>query len=108
MYLEFIAVPEDKVIKNRVHRGCSAGTLEELEAEIERWPSLEPRSRGRSTSLAKSLRGIATSCFAIPRGMSCLGAECFPPDRRATANRRYTQDRCQGDGVSLARVMRVS
>jgi hypothetical protein len=35
MYLEFIAVPEDKVIKNRVHRGCSAGTLEELEAEIE-------------------------------------------------------------------------
>jgi hypothetical protein len=89
MYLEFIAVPEDKVIKNRVHRGCSAGTLEELEAEIERLPSLEPRSRGRSTSLAKSLRGIATSCFAIPRGMSFVSVpECFPPDRRATANRR--------------------
>lgn len=40
MYLEFIRVPESKVVKNRVHLGCSAGTLEDLEAEIERLLSL--------------------------------------------------------------------
>jgi predicted enzyme related to lactoylglutathione lyase len=40
MYLEFIRVPEDKVVKNRVHLGCSADTLEDLEAEIERLLSL--------------------------------------------------------------------
>ena len=36
IYLEFIRVPEEKVIKNRMHLGCSGGTLAELEAEIER------------------------------------------------------------------------
>ena len=29
-------VPEGKVVKNRMHLGCSAGTLDELEAELER------------------------------------------------------------------------
>jgi hypothetical protein len=35
-YLEFIRVPEGKVGKNRLHLGCSAGSLEQLEAEVER------------------------------------------------------------------------
>jgi catechol 2,3-dioxygenase-like lactoylglutathione lyase family enzyme len=35
-YLEFVRVPEDKVVKNRVHLGCSAGPLERLDGEIER------------------------------------------------------------------------
>jgi Glyoxalase-like domain len=35
-YLEFIRVPEDKVVKNRVHLGCSAGSLQDLDAEIAR------------------------------------------------------------------------
>ena len=35
-YLEFVRVPEAKVTKNRVHLGCSAGGLDELDAEIDR------------------------------------------------------------------------
>jgi catechol 2,3-dioxygenase-like lactoylglutathione lyase family enzyme len=35
-YLEFVPVPEGKVVKNRVHLGCTAGALDALDAEIER------------------------------------------------------------------------
>ena len=36
IYLEFIRVPESKVVKNRVHLGCSVARLAELDAEVER------------------------------------------------------------------------
>ena len=36
VYLEFVRVPEAKTVKNRVHLGCSAGALEDLDAELER------------------------------------------------------------------------
>jgi hypothetical protein len=36
IYLEFIRVPAHKTEKNRLHLGCSAGTLEELDHELER------------------------------------------------------------------------
>src|SRR6476659_8533280 len=39
-YLEFVRVPEDKVAKNRVHMGCSAGALECLDAELARLQAL--------------------------------------------------------------------
>ena len=39
-FLEFIRVPEDKVVKNRVHLGCHAGSLDELPAELERLGAL--------------------------------------------------------------------
>jgi hypothetical protein len=39
-YLEFIRVPEEKVVKNRLHLGCGVGSLEALEEEIERLISL--------------------------------------------------------------------
>jgi hypothetical protein len=39
-YLEFIRVPEGKVGKNRVHLGCSAGTLEQLDTELIRLQTL--------------------------------------------------------------------
>jgi hypothetical protein len=39
-YLEFIAVPDGKVVKNRVHLGCTAGTLEQLDADLSRLQSL--------------------------------------------------------------------
>jgi hypothetical protein len=35
-YLEFVRVPEGKAAKNRVHLGCSAGSLADLDAEIAR------------------------------------------------------------------------
>jgi len=39
-YLEFVRVPEGKTAKNRVHLGCSAGTLPDLEAELVRLQGL--------------------------------------------------------------------
>lgn len=35
-YLEFVWVSEAKTVKNRMHLGLSAGTLDELDPEIER------------------------------------------------------------------------
>jgi hypothetical protein len=35
-YLEFVRVPDAKTVKNRVHLGCTAGALDELEPEIQR------------------------------------------------------------------------
>ena len=40
VYLEFVRVPEPKTVKNRVHLGCSAGALEDLDSEIERLQGL--------------------------------------------------------------------
>jgi len=39
-YLEFVRVPEGKVVKNRMHLGCSAGSLAELDGEIARLKDL--------------------------------------------------------------------
>jgi predicted enzyme related to lactoylglutathione lyase len=36
IYLEFVRVPESKAQKNRVHLGCSAGTIADLDESIER------------------------------------------------------------------------
>ena len=36
MYLEFVRVPESKVVKNRVHLGCAVARKEDLDDEIER------------------------------------------------------------------------
>jgi catechol 2,3-dioxygenase-like lactoylglutathione lyase family enzyme len=39
-YLEFVRVPEGKVVKNRLHLGCSGGSLDELEEELRRLQAL--------------------------------------------------------------------
>jgi len=39
-YLEFVRVPDGKVVKNRVHLGCSAGTLADLDTELARLQAL--------------------------------------------------------------------
>jgi hypothetical protein len=39
-YLEFVRVPDDKIVKNRVHLGCTAGTVDDLDAEITRLQGL--------------------------------------------------------------------
>jgi hypothetical protein len=35
-YLEFIRVPEGKVVKNRAHLGCASESLDALDAELRR------------------------------------------------------------------------
>lgn len=39
-YLEFVRVPDAKTGKNRVHLGCSAGGLQDLERELDRLQQL--------------------------------------------------------------------
>jgi predicted enzyme related to lactoylglutathione lyase len=36
VHLELVRVDDEKVVKNRVHVGCSAGSFDELDAEVER------------------------------------------------------------------------
>ncbi len=36
VYLEFVRVPDDKVAKNRLHFGCRAGSLVDLDVELDR------------------------------------------------------------------------
>jgi predicted enzyme related to lactoylglutathione lyase len=40
IYLEFVRVPEAKQVKNRLHLGCSAGGLDDLQATIARLEAL--------------------------------------------------------------------
>jgi hypothetical protein len=40
IYLEFVRVPEAKRVKNRVHLGCTAGSLADLDAELTRLQAL--------------------------------------------------------------------
>lgn len=40
IYLEFVRVPEDKAVKNRLHLGCGVESLEALDTEIERLLSM--------------------------------------------------------------------
>jgi catechol 2,3-dioxygenase-like lactoylglutathione lyase family enzyme len=39
-YLEFVRVPEAKQVKNRVHLGCTAGSLADVDREIDRLTAL--------------------------------------------------------------------
>jgi hypothetical protein len=40
IYLEFIRVPEGKTVKNRVHLGCHAGDVDQVDVEIARLQAL--------------------------------------------------------------------
>ena len=40
LYLEFVRVPDDKVVKNRLHVGCTAGALGSIGDEIARLVAL--------------------------------------------------------------------
>jgi len=43
VYLEFVRVPDAKTVKNRLHLGCVASGLGELDAEIDRLRGLGAR-----------------------------------------------------------------
>jgi hypothetical protein len=40
LYLEFVRVPDEKLVKNRVHVGCTSGALDSLDDEIVRLVAL--------------------------------------------------------------------
>ncbi len=78
-YLEFVRVPEDKVVKNRFHFGCGVATLGELEAEIERLQRLGASiawEEGFAPEIAARYRNLV---MRDPEGNEfCLGAGTMP------------------------------
>jgi hypothetical protein len=79
-YLEFIKVPEGKVVKNRVHLGCSAGDLGGLDDEIDRlvslgasvaWEEDFPEGLGYRNVILRDVEG----------NEFCLGAGTFVAER---------------------------
>ena len=79
MYLEFVRVPEDKTIKNRVHLGCSTGGIDEVDAEIERLEGLGATIAWEEqfpTGVAARYRNVV---LRDPEGNEfCLGAGRSP------------------------------
>jgi hypothetical protein len=75
MYLEFVRVPEDKVVKNRVHLGCSAGAVEELESEIDRLLALGATIAWEEQFAPEVARQYRNLVLRDPEGNEfCLGA----------------------------------
>jgi predicted enzyme related to lactoylglutathione lyase len=81
LYLEFVRVPEPKTTKNRLHLGCSAPTLDQLDAEIARLEAL-----GASVAWEEEFPPeiAATYRNVILRDVEgnefCLGAGTPPPN----------------------------
>ena len=79
LYLEFIRVPEDKVVKNRVHLGCTAGTLDELPAELERLAGLGATVAWEEEFPPEVARHYRNLVLRDPEGNElCLGAGSLP------------------------------
>jgi hypothetical protein len=79
VYLEFVRVPEDKVVKNRVHLGCHAGALDELPAELDRLTALGATLAWEEEfppAVAAQYRNLV---LRDPEGNEfCLGAGALP------------------------------
>jgi len=79
-YLEFVRVADAKTFKNRVHLGCSAGALNDLDAELERLHALGATVAWEEEfppAVAARFRNVV---LRDPEGNEfCLGAGT-PPD----------------------------
>jgi predicted enzyme related to lactoylglutathione lyase len=79
VYLEFIRVPEGKVVKNRVHLGCTAGALEDLDAEIERLRDLGATIAWEEAFPAEVAATYRNVVLRDPEGNEfCLSAGTLP------------------------------
>ncbi len=78
-YLEFVRVPEAKSVKNRLHLGLNAGTLTELDVELERLLALGASIAWEEEfppHVAASYRNVV---LRDPEGNEfCLGGGQFP------------------------------
>ena len=77
-YLEFVVVPEDKVVKNRVHLGCTAGDLDALDAEVERLVALGATIAWEEEFPAEVAAGYRNLVLRDPEGNElCLSGGAF-------------------------------
>ncbi|HEX6418004.1 MAG TPA: GNAT family N-acetyltransferase [Acidimicrobiales bacterium] len=85
-YLEFVQVPEDKTVKNRLHLGCTAAGLDALDDEVERLVAL-----GASIAWEERFPPAVAAVYRNvvlrdPEGNEfCLGAGDPPPEAAAPA-----------------------
>jgi hypothetical protein len=75
VYLEFVRVHERKVAKNRVHLGCSAGALADLDEEVSRLVSLGATIAWEEEFPAEVAKGFRNVVLRDPEGNEfCLDA----------------------------------
>ena len=80
IYLEFVRVPEEKQLKNRVHLGCSAGALDDLDAELERLRALGATVAWEEHFSAEVAGRYRNVVLRDPEGNEfCLGAGTSDP-----------------------------
>jgi len=79
IYLEFVKVPETKTIKNRLHLGCAATSLIDLDAEIERLLSLGASIAWEEEFPAEIAGVYRNVILRDPEGNEfCLGGGDYP------------------------------
>lgn len=79
IYLEFIRVPEDKVVKNRLHLGLGAGRLGDLDVEIERLRALGATVAWEEEFPPEVAAAYRNVVLRDPEGNEfCLGGGEFP------------------------------
>jgi hypothetical protein len=79
-YLEFIRVPEGKITKNRVHLGCSAGSLADLDEELARLEALGATVAWEEEfppEIASSYRNVVLR--DVEGNEFCLSGGALPP-----------------------------
>jgi Glyoxalase-like domain len=79
VYLEFVRVPEGKVVKNRVHLGCAVATLDQLDAEIARLEGLGASVAWEEEfppDLARSFRNVVLR--DVEGNEFCLAGGTYP------------------------------
>ena len=68
LYLEFVRVPEGKIVKNRIHLGCSAGALVELDDELARLAGLGATIAWEETFPPQVVAGFRNVVLRDPEG----------------------------------------
>jgi hypothetical protein len=75
MYLEFVQVPEAKVVKNRVHVGCTVVAVDDLDAEVERLLALGATLKWEETFSSEVAASYRNLVLCDPENNEfCLGA----------------------------------
>lgn len=78
-YLEFVRVPEEKVVKNRLHLGCSAPSLADLDTEMSRLERLGATFAWEEEFPPEVAAGYRNVVLRDPEGNEfCLGAGSMP------------------------------
>jgi len=79
-YLEFIRVPEQKTIKNRLHFGCTVGALDRFDPEFERLLALGAKLVWKEVFPSEVDGHYRNWILVDPEGNEfCLGGGTWPP-----------------------------